>query len=139
MADGPWKELLLKTIAQLSSVLILSLAFTHAASALPQAPQSVGALGDSVTAGSLARYRRDSAESWMEFVKASSSSTPTSFPELTWATGSEPKVEVNSQSRNNSAKTANKNGMFNGITPKNKTEKNGQANFSDGSNQPIEK
>ncbi len=56
-----------------------------------------------------------------------------------WATGSEPKVEVNSQSRNNSAKTANKNGMFNGITPKNKTEKNGQANFSDGSNQPIEK
>jgi len=56
-----------------------------------------------------------------------------------WATGSEPKVEVNSQSRNNSAKTASKNGMFNGITPKNKTEKNGQTNFSDGSNQPIEK
>jgi type IV pilus assembly protein PilQ len=63
-----------------------------------------------------------------------STSTKSNF-----ATGTEPKVEVNSQSRNNSAKTANKNGMFNGITPKNKTEKNGQANFSDGSNQPIEK
>lgn len=82
----------MKTTAHLVPVLFLSLTLAGNASALPLAPQSVGSLGDSVTAGSLAKYRRDSAESWLEFVKNSSSNVPTSFPELTWATGTDPSI-----------------------------------------------
>lgn len=59
----------------------------HAFPNLP--PKSMGAVGDSVTAGTLAGFSRDSAESWTAFVKSTNTGGPIHFPALSWATGSD--------------------------------------------------
>src|SRR4051794_2916234 len=55
-------------------------------------PQSMGAVGDSITAASIAKYSRDSAASWLEFVEDTNAGKPLRFPFLSWSTGSDPRV-----------------------------------------------